>query len=666
MILDTLILHDFGVYRGRHAFNLAPEAPDRPIILIGAQNGAGKTTFLEGLQLALYGRLAPTGFRGAQSYEAYLRGSINRLAAPQDGAQVEVQFRRTSAGTERRYALRRCWSVHKAKLRETFEVLVDGAFDRVLTEQWAEYVDELLPPRIAPLFFFDGEKIEQLADLRKSSEIIGVAIKALLGLDIVERLELDLEVLERRKLAAQAKAGFREELAAAEAEVEVGANARRQAYECLAAVRTRRDRAQETLERARSALKMQGGDLFGAREQLTGERSRIESEGDGLRREARAWAGGASPLLLIPQLLAEVHQQASFEGDVEATHIILAHLEPRDEALMQRLRTLTGDPVIADAIQAYLAQERDRLAVSASGEGWLGLSSAAREGLRALLEDGLVQSDQGGRELLTRLDALDARRDDLERRIAAIPAAEAVEPLVRAVASAEEQIVELEADLLVAQRDLDAAERDLAAARGRYRSRFEQQVRASLAEEDASRMVQHSRKARDTLAKFKREVVSFHVHRIERLILEALGEVLRKSDLVTNVSIDPDTFAIELRDAGWGVLAPETLSAGERQLFAVALLWALARASGQAAPTVIDTPLGRLDSAHRDRLVSRYFPKAADQVILLSTDEEIDAALYAQLSPALSRSYTITYDPALGGSIVRPGYAFADAALEAA
>ena len=59
MILDELVLHNFGVYRGRHVFELTPKSKDRPVILIGALNGSGKTTFLEGLQLAFFGKLSP-------------------------------------------------------------------------------------------------------------------------------------------------------------------------------------------------------------------------------------------------------------------------------------------------------------------------------------------------------------------------------------------------------------------------------------------------------------------------------------------------------------------------------------------------------------------------------------------------------------------------------
>jgi DNA sulfur modification protein DndD len=213
----------------------------------------------------------------------------------------------------------------------------------------------------------------------------------------------------------------------------------------------------------------------------------------------------------------------------------------------------------------------------------------------------------------------------------------------------------------------DAADRDAAAVRKRYKAKLEKLINLQLQREDASRLFQHSAAVRQTLSLFATQVIQHHIQRIESHMLEGLQALFRKDDLVAKVTIDPKTFAIELRGSDGHVVAPDQLSAGERQLFAIALLWALAKASGQAAPTVIDTPLGRLDSQHRTRLAERYFPYAGEQVILLSTDEEIDERLYQMLAPHISRSFTITYDSDGKGSQVKPGYAFASkTGLEAA
>jgi DNA sulfur modification protein DndD len=122
------------------------------------------------------------------------------------------------------------------------------------------------------------------------------------------------------------------------------------------------------------------------------------------------------------------------------------------------------------------------------------------------------------------------------------------------------------------------------------------------------------------------------------------------------LTIAPDNFALELRGADGMILATDRLSAGERQLLAVSILWGLARASGKSLPVVIDTPLGRLDSPHRGKIVKGYFPYASHQVVLLSTDEEINQKYYDELKPFVSQTFHLEYDDTLGASQVKPGY----------
>src|SRR5262249_25470414 len=149
---------------------------------------------------------------------------------------------------------------------------------------------------------------------------------------------------------------------------------------------------------------------------------------------------------------------------------------------------------------------------------------------------------------------------------------------------------------------------------------------ARRAEETAERVVVYAARVRGTMHRFREAILDRRIRRLEALVLEGFQQLLRKETLVTGLSIDPRTFGVTLHGAALLALSPERLSAGERQLLAVSIIGALARASGRSLPVVIDTPLGRLDSVHRERLVERYVPHAGHQVIVLSTDEEIDRA----------------------------------------
>jgi DNA sulfur modification protein DndD len=131
---------------------------------------------------------------------------------------------------------------------------------------------------------------------------------------------------------------------------------------------------------------------------------------------------------------------------------------------------------------------------------------------------------------------------------------------------------------------------------------------------------------------------------------------LRKLTLVERILIDPATFAITLFDATGHGVAKQRLSEGEKQIFAIAVLWGLARASVRPLPAVIDTPMARLDAAHRRHLIERYFPNASHQVVIFSTDTEVDRQAYLALQPHIARAYHLRYDEGARRTVGEEGY----------
>ena len=71
---------------------------------------------------------------------------------------------------------------------------------------------------------------------------------------------------------------------------------------------------------------------------------------------------------------------------------------------------------------------------------------------------------------------------------------------------------------------------------------------------------------------------------------------------------------------------------------------------------VIDTPLGRLDSYHRNHLINHYYKNLSEQVIILSTDTEVSIE-YAELMKKNSyRQYLLDYDEEKKYTIIKDGY----------
>jgi DNA sulfur modification protein DndD len=143
---------------------------------------------------------------------------------------------------------------------------------------------------------------------------------------------------------------------------------------------------------------------------------------------------------------------------------------------------------------------------------------------------------------------------------------------------------------------------------------------------------------------------------LENRFIESFRLLARKDEIVLSIRIDPKTYNISLFNEEGQPIDKSDLSAGERQIYAISILDGLARTSGRRLPVIIDTPLGRLDSKHRRKLVDHYFPHASHQVIILSTDTEIDRAFYEDLSIHVSHAYHLEFDQATRSTQESEGY----------
>jgi DNA sulfur modification protein DndD len=269
----------------------------------------------------------------------------------------------------------------------------------------------------------------------------------------------------------------------------------------------------------------------------------------------------------------------------------------------------------------------------------------------------LLQRDQErSQQLLHSAAELTEQLDQLDRQLAGVPAQDKVEALQVA---REEQIVEVARSQAACDRATAKLE-DLKRRREHVTTLLERAhkefVRTKVKAEEVERIIKYSEKARETLERFGSALLKRHISRLEVAVLQSFKVLMRKQGLVHDLRIDTDKFTLTLADADGEPIDPARLSAGERQLLAVSLLWGLMRVAGNRLPSVIDTPLGRLDSRHREHLVDRYFPNASDQVLLLSTDEEIDEYLLGRLKKSVAQTYTLVHDDTEFTTAVVEGY----------
>ncbi|WP_460150283.1 hypothetical protein [Pseudomonas sp. S3_A03] len=174
--------------------------------------------------------------------------------------------------------------------------------------------------------------------------------------------------------------------------------------------------------------------------------------------------------------------------------------------------------------------------------------------------------------------------------------------------------------------------------------------------QEEERLTGLAQNARDVLKEFSIRARIEKLKELESQFYTSFNGLARKENRNLSIQIDPNSFEVVLIDDEGVILRKEELSAGEKQIFAISILEALARTSGRSLPVVIDTPLGRLDSIHRKKLVENYFPKTSHQVIILSTDTEIDYAFYEGLQGSISHSYHLVYSPETRSTQAEEGY----------
>jgi DNA sulfur modification protein DndD len=653
MIFEELVLHNFGVYRGRHQIALAPKNPNKPVVLIGALNGSGKTTLLDALQLVLYGKFANCSNRGNLSYHDFLRRTINNNVDPADGAGLELQFRHTRGGRDETYRVTRVWGSTGKGMREDLEVYRAGVLDQALTERWYEYVDEFMPAPISSLFFFDGEKIEALAEATNSAALVRTGIHALLGLDLVDQLSKDLILVENRRRSKLQTQDEQLQLISVDSEIEELERRRARIILEKGAARNEVDRLEKEEGRLRTIYREAGGELYDRRDALESELSAVKDRLDDTDAKLRDLASGLAPLLLLPDLLASAQTQAQLEHETALYEELRNMLRARDSELVRVLKDLGSDARIVNTVVDHLQKDlaaRDQRTV---GESYLDTDPA-----EFAVTDGNSLPDlrhEIDRHLTHREKVVDLVVT-LQQALAGIPADDAIseinaslEAVIAERRKAEFRLESLEQKL----RELDAA----LDGKSRERQRHLEQVASKhVAQETTQRVLKHAQKSRRTLEVFRKAVAERHVARLEQSILESFRLLLRKKSLIARITIDPDSYVMALFDEKNKQVLPERLSAGERQLLAVAILWGLAKASGRPLPCIIDTPLGRLDSTHRKHLVEHYFPFASHQVILLSTDEEINGDYYRSLRRSIGRECVIAYDESKGASEMVAGY----------
>lgn len=665
MILKSLSLKNFGPYNGSCTVDLAPtHAPgERPVCLIGALNGSGKTSLLDGIVLALYGPRARCSTRADQSWKDFLYKARNSFAPVDEKSEISLTFDYPTAEGTTTYRLVRSWWLPNTGVGESLQVFVtpEGGgerFDADLTETWAERVEDLVPLGVSNLFFFDGELVRALATSDQTTPEVRGAIRTLLGLELPDRLSKDLSIIVTRK---RKELGDEVELREAEA-LEQRYQALLEQKGTLALdrgeVQVQLEQARRELARLREQFVASGGELAERRTQHEQQLGRAHARVDSARASLVELAGGALPLALVRPLLERTVARAKAEVKHIEAYELGCLLEERDRETLRALQGLKFERHRIEMVAAYLEDDRQQRAVPLQGEPYLNLPRNAVVVMAEILNKQLPQASAAAEKTLHELERARQEADRLQGQLSAAAAPEEVAAQVQRLERASARVSELEAEHRRLTEKIAALEAECERARVDLERKLHALSEGRQAELANRRMIDAAERVQGVLSVYQDRLKKKKLDELEELVTERFRHLARKDDLVQRVEIDAETYRLSLYAQGRRPVDKARLSAGEQQILAVAFLWGLSIASGRNLPVVIDTPLSRMDSAHRQNLVERYFPQASHQVVLLSTDSEIDRGYYERLKRlnVIDRSYLLEFDPTEKTSKIRPGY----------
>lgn len=646
MILKKLTMHNFGVYASTNQFEFHG---GKPVVLIGGMNGRGKTTFLEAVLLGLYGA---NSFAYTESkfktYGQYLKSYVNKS----DGTKqtyIELEFS-LDGSNEEVYLIHREWDGNAQRIREKIWVKKNGIDNSFLTENWPMFVENILPSALSSFFFFDGEKIAELA-VENTNTQMKESIKALLGISVLDLLNNDLgRIISRLSVTATED----------------------QDLVYLEQLRQKRDSAIEDLnnvddeirqlmkkieglnielEKKNSEYAVKGGDIVEQRHDLMRQRAQQQALLERYDDDFLEQVAGEMPLKLVKELLFDIEIQGTMEQSYKTSVMATDKVRNLYKDFVSK-HPETND-ILSEFIK-FVQADND----AHKQEEVYGLSNNTLYQVKRLNSYQLKECIEHIKMQMERRNESQKKIDEIDNYLSVDIDEKVLNRIFKRIKELEKEILTEEVNLTALQQKRTTLHGAAMIAENEFNKGAEQVLSSFEAEDDGKRIVKYAHMAIKIIKHYRIRLQENKADVLARTMTDCYRKLAYKKHLIKEIQMDPVTLDLHYLNGKGEEIEKKKLSAGEKQLMVISLLWALAICSKKKLPVIIDTPLSRLDSIHREALITTYFPNASDQTIILSTDSEIDRKYYELLKPHIGDEFTLVYDDDLMKTSIKKGYLF--------
>lgn len=644
MIIKKLTLYNFGVYAGINTFEFTCK---HPIVLIGGMNGRGKTTFLEAILLALYGSNS-IAYKESRykSYSQYLRAYTTKESSSQE-SYVEIEFETTEAEKDI-YLVKREWNTLTKRTNEKVYVFQNGVYSEFLTNNWTMFVENILPSALSSFYFFDGEKIAELA-VDNNDYQMKESIRSMLGITVLDVLKNDL----KRNLQSINKnlnnIEKLEEVERLRSEKDMAINNLEEIDQKLLNDEEEIYALNEKIEQLHKRYEIKGGAAMEQRQELIRNRSENKMELDQIEESLVECSASVLPLNLTKNLIHSIKLQAEDEHNDSVIQQAISQLY----YFLEKYEPQNKDDI---KINNDFIKFVENNVINNSSAKIYGMSDQALFQLNSLIEKMLDDT-------IKKADCLLKRKKEVKHILDNLDSYLSIDINENEISHIYEQIKTAEDDLIKKKIELNSLHQE----RSKYNSdvihktvEFNRYVETYLEKielfDDADRKNKYSNMALQIIDRFMIELQKQKTDVLGKTITVCYKKLANKKKLIETIAMDSETLEIAYYDINGNIVDKDSLSAGEKQLMVIAILWALAICSKKKLPVIIDTPLSRLDSLHRIALIKTYFPNASEQTIILSTDSEIDKTYYEMMKDDIGDEFTLVYDEKTKSTSIKKGY----------
>lgn len=647
MIFNTIILTNIGPYEGQNIIRFNNNQESRTT-LIGGKNGSGKTTFLNSVRLGLYGSLA-FGYKTASSdYIRKIKSLLNSNACKRQSEAVKdyeeefsikIEFSFIKDFKRVQATIIREWmeGVNFTKLTENVTVLEGTTIlNEVEKDQFFSHLRTSFPPSLLELCFFDGEEIAHLTDEDNLSHYLKVLSSKIFNLDLFQDLEQDLNQYVNQSSKSKGQIKLEEELSNVQKELMTKTNLVDKLHKDIQTTKERQEDKKLKYETIKKDFSLHGGIAAEERNKLQDEILEIETTRKHIQEKVKEFIAFQLPFFIAFPKLRELVDHLHTEEDYHVSNVLNEKINSLPVSELVKVLGIDSskekEELLRSSLSKHLVQtENVRIIHNASKTESQQIYSLFSDINDKKLKEviSLIKKNQN---LLAKVQKYRKKLKDNEESSEFAEMIQSMEEYNQELALLEKKSSSLSEQFLVIKKEWAEA--------NKKHQRIKQDLynihKTKSSFEDSKRIIEVSRK-------FQEQQLRNKIRDIEYFSTKMIKELIRKKEFIRAIKIDHKQFTLTLLDYNNDKINKDILSAGEKELLALSIIWGTIVSSKKELPLILDTLLGRLDLEHKYSIVTKLLPKFGVQNIVLSTDSEIDQNLYNNLSGAISNEYTLNY-----------------------